>query len=68
MCVFSPAIYVDTKATGGNEFTCDAVLPRLHQAGRLDAPRKPEGIPEQRFTRSADNSAPIRFPSVRGPV
>ena len=25
-----------TKATGRNEFTCDAVLPRLHQAGRLD--------------------------------
>ena len=24
------------KATGRNEFTCDAVLPRLHQAERLD--------------------------------
>ena len=23
-------------ATGRNEFSCDAVLPRLHQAGRLD--------------------------------
>ncbi len=35
---------------------------------RLDAPRKPEGVSEQRLTRSADNSAPIRFPSVRKPV
>ena len=24
------------QATGRNEFTCDAFLPRLHQAGRLD--------------------------------
>jgi len=24
------------KSTGRNEFTCDAVLPRLHQAGKLD--------------------------------
>ena len=45
----------DPKATGRNEFTCDAVLPRLHQAGKLDCSTQTGSVSEQRLTRSADN-------------
>src|SRR5208337_3587556 len=52
-----------SKATGRNEFTCDTVLCGLRHAGNPNRSTQTGSGTKQRLTRSADNSAPIRFPN-----